>query len=188
MKLNRELLEKVYNFRNDEMLVLHTKDNKVLIDKLLDLLDEIGFTWRSGTKLSMDVNGNMQYIYLTRGKVTWDKELARAYDSIFFNYNEVEEFLKYEEEKSVEDNPLLDYALSLLNVSKEELIKMKEENDNKTKVEGMVKKILKTFDDLSYVFEGKCISCDDCPYNNDEFSCKQTIFLCHLMEEGKLIL
>ena len=126
MKLNRELLEKVYNFRNDEMLVLHTKDNKVLIDKLLDLLDEIGFTWRSGTKLSMDVNGNMQYIYLTRGKVTWDKELARAYDSIFFNYNEVEEFLKYEDKKSVEDNPLLDYALSLLNVSKEELIKMKE--------------------------------------------------------------
>ena len=191
MKLNRELLEKVYNFRNDETLVLHTKNDKELLIKLFDLLNGMGFTWSSGAKLSIDIRGDMrdmQYIYLTRGKVTWDKELARAYDSMFFNYNEVEEFLKYEEEKSVEDNPLLDYALSLLNVSKEELIKMKEKNDDKTKVEGMVKKILKTFDDLSYVFEGKCISCDDCPYNNDELSCKQTIFLCHLMEEGKLIL
>lgn len=65
---------------------------------------------------------------------------------------------------------------------------MKEENDDKTKVKEMVKKILKTFDDLNYLYESKCISCDDCPYDNSEFSCKQTIILCHLMEEGKLIL
>ena len=187
MKLYKELLEK--GFRNDETLVLHTKNDKELLIKLFDLLNGMGFTWASGTKLSIDIGGDIQYIYITKGKVTWcDGDSGRKHDSIFFNYNEVEGFLKYKEEKSVEDNPLLDYALSLLNVSKEELIKMKEENDDKTKVEGMVKKILKTFDDLSYVFEGKCISCDDCPYNNDEFSCKQTIFLCHLMEEGKLIL
>ena len=187
MKLYKELLERVYSFRNDEMLVLHTKNDKVLLGRLFDLLDEMGFTWRSGTKLTMNIEGNMQYIYIGRSKVTWDDDLGGYDNSIFFNYNEVKEFLE-EDEKSAEDSPLLDYALSLLNVSKEELIKMKEENDNKTKVEGMVKKILKTFDDLSYVFEGKCISCDDCPYNNDELSCKQTIFLCHLMEEGKLIL
>lgn len=66
MKLNKELLEKV---RNDKILILHTKNNKILLGKLFNLLDEMGFVWRTGTKLKTNISCNMQYIYIGRVKL-----------------------------------------------------------------------------------------------------------------------
>lgn len=122
MELTKELLEDICNWKSDYELILYTRNNRVLIEELFNLLDEIGYLWRGGRKLSIIQDRDMQYIYIRPCGVTWDITYNPDEKHVFFDYDEVKKFMKHEQEKITNDE-ILDYMLKKFNLTKDEIVK-----------------------------------------------------------------